>query len=168
MVWHPLAFSIFVGTARATHVIDRNPRALVFSEVIYHAWKKIGQKNSYVGQSLLPEHDLCLEGRQVAGGKHILHLYLILLEHFEIVVLHLHQLHVTALVLVEIEFDGRPFPLGGRFFFVLEHRSEFFTCFFSKRATGPSGENYSLSNVVTATKSHWAALSRGAFSRFHV
>ena len=45
---HPLAFSIFdfVGTARATHVIDRNPRALVFSEVIYHAWKKIGQKKS--------------------------------------------------------------------------------------------------------------------------
>ena len=31
---------------RATHVIDRNPRALVFSEVIYHAWKKIGKKKA--------------------------------------------------------------------------------------------------------------------------
>ena len=42
---HPLAFSTSVGTARATHVIDRNPRAQVLNEVIYHALKKIAKKS---------------------------------------------------------------------------------------------------------------------------
>mmetsp|Transcript_57669 Transcript_57669/g.137353 ORF Transcript_57669/g.137353 Transcript_57669/m.137353 type:complete len:653 (+) Transcript_57669:8548-10506(+) len=81
-------------------VLQEDPRALNLRQQSRHLRD--------VRQGLLPGHHLGLKGGQESRGEHVLHLNLMLLQHLELVVSHLHEHDFSPAVRVELEVDVSP------------------------------------------------------------